>query len=84
MKLYIIATWIDPRLVFNDLKERKELNILTAKHKLRIWMPQLIFANTLDNSKATFNDEEAYGHFIISKLPYSLGLNTPSISTPPK
>ena len=38
--------WFDPRLVFHNLKRKKERNKLSLPEKVMIWNPQIEFVNT--------------------------------------
>ena len=61
-KLKLELSWSDNRLKFLNLKDDENLNILTDKHKLDIWIPKLVFTNTKNNVKAFFNDDSSYGY----------------------
>ena len=45
--------WFDPRLVFNNLKKREDLNVLSPVHYIAIWTPTLIFYNTKSKQEST-------------------------------
>ena len=52
----LTLTWSDFRLTFHNLKETTSMNTLTARDKLSIWVPKLVFVNTKD-MEATQNDD---------------------------
>ena len=40
------AAWIDPRLVYKNLKRNTDLNVLSEDETDAIWTPQIVFYNT--------------------------------------
>ena len=50
-------TWKDSRLKFWNLKIDQKMNILTEKEKWEIWIPKLVFHNTV-GKHGTFDDEK--------------------------
>ena len=40
------ATWIDPRLVYQNIKRNTDLNVLSAEETAAIWTPKIVFYNT--------------------------------------
>ena len=48
--------WFDSRLMFNNLKKREDLNVLSPAQYLSIWTPTLIFYNTKSMLKSTLED----------------------------
>ena len=50
-------TWLDPRLLFYNLKDQIELNVLTKDEKIRIWTPILVFDNTREKSPTEADDK---------------------------
>ena len=40
------AAWIDPRLVYENLKRNTDLNVLSEDETKAIWTPQIVFYNT--------------------------------------
>ena len=56
----LTLSWADPRLLFYNLKDQIDLNVLTQEEKSRVWMPVLIFENTRDKS-STIEDEKRKG-----------------------
>ena len=49
--------WWDPRLSFHNLKTMSEGNILTHNENKMIWVPTLVFSNTL-NELVSLNDQK--------------------------
>ena len=56
----LTLSWADPRLLFYNLKDQIDLNVLTQEEKSRVWTPVLIFENTRDKS-STIEDEKRKG-----------------------
>jgi hypothetical protein len=52
-------TWMDKRLVFNNLKEETNLNTLIPLFRESIWIPEIVFYNTEDKFES-LNDEKSY------------------------
>merc|ERR1712105_113633 len=49
VKIQLILSWYDYRLTFNNLKTKKIANKPTWEETERIWIPNIIFANTKNN-----------------------------------
>ena len=52
--MLIHLSWTDPRLQYEHLHQDYHLNVLTLDFKKRIWLPALVFANTLSNTEVNF------------------------------
>ena len=52
----LITQWFDSRLVYNNLKRKIDLNVLTPSQQVSIWSPQIIFDNTKTKKKSTLKD----------------------------
>ena len=65
--------WLDPRLTFENLKMTTKLNILTSEENKLIWVPLVVFTNTLNkltslNDKKTIVYIEREGTFVNSDI----------------
>ena len=54
-KLYL--TWIDSRLIYQNLKKNPNLNVLQLDTQKRIWAPVIIFSNTEESDRSKIDDE---------------------------
>ena len=52
-------SWKDPRLEFHNLNSDENRNSLTLDEKQKIWMPSLIFSNTIDKFHARFDEDRS-------------------------
>lgn len=52
----IELAWYDSRLTFNNLKPKKNLNVLTPEQIQQIWIPKLVFVNTKKRSMTTLEE----------------------------
>ena len=59
-KYNLYLEWMDPRIVFYNLKDNSNLNGLVQTELEKIWIPKMIFANTQSN-KFSNVDEKSIG-----------------------
>ena len=58
VQFFLHFSWFDPRLTFHNLKTDTGLNALSPEEKQKIWVPNLVFANT-ENRLSTLVDEDS-------------------------
>ena len=58
VQFFLHFSWFDPRLTFHNLKADTGLNALSPEEKQKIWVPNLVFANT-ENRLSTLVDEDS-------------------------
>ena len=46
------AEWIDPRLVYHNIKRNTDLNVLSSKERGAIWTPKIVFYNTEEKEES--------------------------------
>ena len=50
------ATWIDPRLVYHNIKRNSHLKILSTEETAAIWTPRMVFYNTKSKEVSAADD----------------------------
>ena len=63
MKYNLLLEWLDPRIIFYNLKKNNNLNGLVQSELDQIWVPQIIFANTESNIVTTL-DKKSIGKVV--------------------
>ena len=53
----LLLIWNDPRITFNNLREDKHTNILPDTKSESIWLLGLLFQNSFDNAKVSFDED---------------------------
>ena len=66
LQLELHVKWIDPRLVFANLKVGEKRNILSSEQKEKLWVPSLIFENNKEKMKAVFGSD-SIGDIILTE-----------------
>ena len=56
LSFILVTQWFDSRLIYNNLKRKIDLNVLTPSQQVSIWSPQMIFDNTKSKKKSTLKD----------------------------
>ena len=60
LQMKLTLEWTESRLLFNDLKRKHLLNVLTPSEFNKLWMPSLVFANTEHRTEANFGQSSTY------------------------
>ncbi len=55
----ITLRWHDPRLVFNNLDKDEKKNALNLEEKAGIWVPSLVFPNTVNRDHKRFDNDRS-------------------------
>ena len=66
LQLELHVKWIDPRLMFANLKLGETRNILSSEQKEKLWVPSLIFENNKEKMKAVFGSD-SIGDIILTE-----------------
>ena len=56
-KFNISFTWNEKRVIFENLKDDMMMNKLSAFEKTTLWVPKLVFQNTLNEEKTVVDEE---------------------------
>ena len=56
LSFILVTQWFDSRLIYNNLKRKIDLNVLTPSQQVSIWSPQMIFDNTKTKKKSTLKE----------------------------
>ncbi len=59
LQLQLDLSWFDERLTMFNLKDSNNLNTLTLEERRKIWIPQVVFFNTVDKLESE-NDNKAF------------------------
>ena len=54
-KYNLYLEWVDPRIIFYNLKENQNLNGLVQDELEKMWIPKIIFANTQSNVSSSLD-----------------------------
>ena len=57
-QLNLYLSWVDQRLLYNNLKKDPNYNTLSVKERSSIWMPKILFANT-NKREGLLKDDKA-------------------------
>ena len=74
LKIFLILTWYDDRLVYHNLKENRIANSPSFEVTEKLWIPRIVFDNTRNNDVMALDD---LAKITISKE----GKSTPSDET---
>ena len=53
LKFRLLMEWYDYRLVYHNLKHERSANLLTKEDIEQLWIPFVVFSNTVDNEATT-------------------------------
>ncbi|XP_023340726.1 gamma-aminobutyric acid receptor subunit beta isoform X2 [Eurytemora carolleeae] len=81
IKFQLRSEWKDPRLSYQNLKSKADLNVVSPLQQHYIWVPQMIFFNTEDNLETLVDTKtitQIYPHqdFRFDRAPISSSKNT--------
>ena len=60
LQLKLTIEWTDTRHEYIDLKTNENMNYLSANEMNDIWMPSLVFENTVNRQQANFRNKSTF------------------------
>ena len=60
LQLKLTIEWTDTRHEYIDLKRNENMNYLSADEMNDIWMPSLVFENTINRQQANFRNKSTF------------------------
>lgn len=67
LQLDLQISWSDQRINFFNLKEEKQLNVLTLDEMNDVWMPTILFSETKNKQEIFFKNPSSYVIVAINK-----------------